>query len=302
MRYPTAMAGTITRKRATGAARPIAECPTIGWCSRGLAPLDMLESRRLSQAETPGVRGIRWEARVASDAANTTGGEHNRKGAGMILAYHSIFGMYVSGFPTIRVAPAPITSQVGSFPLRSGDEDRFAAERAIRPLPPNWQREAAGRVVLSAGLRNRRAALAIGAGFATAAGEGPYRIYACRSFPSTSTSCDRRQPAPHPCGGGPFEEPRDACFCGSWGLWDDERPLWAAHRLNVYREIHGSYNHFQPSPRTEVAQPPQRRAISGPTTELVILGVLPGSYPAINSRTASEPATATRLRLRRAWT
>ena len=106
----------------------------------------------------------------------------------MILAYHSIFGMY--GFWLPNDPRGSGSDYIASWELfRYGPATKTDSRRSVahRPLPPNWQREAKTALQWPPVSVTGQQALAIGEGFATAAGEGPYRIYACAILPSTST-------------------------------------------------------------------------------------------------------------------
>ena len=102
----------------------------------------------------------------------------------MILAYHSIFGMY--GFWLPNDPRGSGSDYIASWELlRYGPATKTDSRRSVahRPLPPNWQCEAKTALQWPPASVTGRQALSIGEGFATAAGEGPYRIYACAILP-----------------------------------------------------------------------------------------------------------------------
>ena len=102
----------------------------------------------------------------------------------MIIAYHSIFSMY--GFWLPNDPRGSGSDYIASWELfRYGPATKTDSRQSVahRPLPPNWQREAKTALHYPPVVVTGRQALAISQGFATAAGEGPYQIYACAILP-----------------------------------------------------------------------------------------------------------------------
>ncbi|MGO8690109.1 MAG: transposase [Thermoguttaceae bacterium] len=154
----------------------------------------------------------------------------------MILAYHSIFGMY--GFWLPNDPRGSGSDYIASWELlRYGPATKTDSRRSVahRPLPPNWQCEAKTALQWPPASVTGRQALSIGEGFATAAGEGPYRIYACAILPEhvhlvIGVSSRRiRAVVGH-------LKSRATRALRQEQLWDDDRPLWGAHGWNVYGE------------------------------------------------------------------
>ena len=154
----------------------------------------------------------------------------------MILAYHSIFGMY--GFWLPNDPRGSGSDYIASWELfRYGPATKTDSRRSVaqRPLPPNWQREAKTALQWPPVSVTDRQALSIGEGFATAAGEGPYRIYACAILPEHvhlvigANSRRIRAAVGH-------LRSRATHALRQEELWDDDRPLWGAHGWNVYLE------------------------------------------------------------------
>jgi REP element-mobilizing transposase RayT len=154
----------------------------------------------------------------------------------MILAYHSIFGMY--GFWLPNDPRGSGSDYVASWKLfRYGPATKTDSRRSVahRPLPPNWQREAKTALQYPPAIVTGRQALAISRGFATAAGEGPYRVYACAILPEHVHLV---------IGAGPRRirqivghlRSRATHVLRQQQLWDDDRPLWGEHGWNVYLE------------------------------------------------------------------
>jgi REP element-mobilizing transposase RayT len=154
----------------------------------------------------------------------------------MILAYHSIFSMY--GFWLPNDPRGSGSDYIASWELfRYGPATKTDSRQSVahRPLPPNWQREAKTALEYPPVCVTGRQALAISQGFATAASEGPYRIYACAILPEhvhlvIGASPRRIRPVVGHCRG------RATHILRQQGLWDDDRPLWGAHGWNVYLE------------------------------------------------------------------
>jgi REP element-mobilizing transposase RayT len=154
----------------------------------------------------------------------------------MILAYHSIFGMY--GFWLPNDPRGSGSDYVASWDLlRYGPATKTDSRRSVAhlPLPPNWQREAKTALQYPPVSVTGRQALTISEGFAAAAGEGPYRVYACAILPEHvhlvigASSRGIRQVVGH------FRS-RATHVLRQQRLWDGDRPLWGAHGWNVYRE------------------------------------------------------------------
>jgi REP element-mobilizing transposase RayT len=154
----------------------------------------------------------------------------------MIIAYHSIFSMY--GFWLPNDPRGSGSDYVASWELfRYGPATKTDSRQSMArmPLPPNWQREAKTALRYPPVVITGRQALAISEGFAKAAGEGPYRIYACAILPEhvhlVIGAAERRirQVVGHLRG-------RATHFLRERGLWSDDRPLWGEHGWNVYLE------------------------------------------------------------------
>ncbi len=154
----------------------------------------------------------------------------------MILAYHSIFGMY--GFWLPNDPRGSGSDYIASWELfRYGAATKTDSRRSVahRPFPPNWQREAKSALHWPPVSVTGRQALSIGEGFATAGGEGPYRIYACAILSEhvhlvIGVSSRRiRAVVGH-------LRSRATHALRQEELWDDDRPLGGAHGWNVYGE------------------------------------------------------------------
>ncbi len=154
----------------------------------------------------------------------------------MIIAYHSIFSMY--GFWLPNDPRGSGSDYIASWELfRYGPATKTDSRRSVAhmPLPPNWQREAKTALQYPPVFVTGRQALAISQGFATAAGEGPYRIYACAILPEhvhlVIGASERRirQVVGH-------VRSRATHATREQGLWDGDRPLWGEHGWNVYLE------------------------------------------------------------------
>ena len=154
----------------------------------------------------------------------------------MIVAYHSIFGMY--GFWLPNDPRGSGSDYVASWELfRYGPATKTDSRRSVAhvPLPPNWQREAKTALRYPAVCVTGRQALAISEGIAIAAGEGPYRVYACAILPEhvhlvIGTGPRRsRQIIGH-------IKSRATHVLREQRLWSDELPLWGEHGWNVYLE------------------------------------------------------------------
>jgi hypothetical protein len=102
----------------------------------------------------------------------------------MIIAYHAIFGMY--GFWLPNDPRGSGSDYIANWELfRYGPATKTDSRRSVAhlPLPPNWQREAKTALQYPPVVVTGRQALAIGEGFATAAGDGACQIYACAVLP-----------------------------------------------------------------------------------------------------------------------
>ena len=153
----------------------------------------------------------------------------------MILAYHSIFGMY--GFWLPNDPRGSGSDYIASWELfRYGPATKTDSRRSVahRPLPPHWQREAQTALSYPPVSVTGGQALAIGAGFATAAGEGPYRIYACDPSRARAPRDRRQRCRIRPAVG--HIRSRATHTLRERQLWDADRPLWGAHGWNVYLE------------------------------------------------------------------
>ncbi len=154
----------------------------------------------------------------------------------MIIAYHSIFGMY--GFWLPNDPRGSGSDYIASWELfRYGPATKTDSRRSVahRPLPPNWQREAQTALSYPPVSVTGGQALAIGEGFATAAGEGPYRVYACAILPEHVHLVIGAGPRRIRAVVGHLRS-RATHVLRQRGLWDDQRPLWGAHGWNVYGE------------------------------------------------------------------
>jgi REP element-mobilizing transposase RayT len=154
----------------------------------------------------------------------------------MILAYHSIFGMY--GFWLPNDPRGSGSDYMASWELfRYGPATKTDSRQSVahRPLPPDWQREAKTALQHPPVSVTGRQALSISGGFATAMAEGPYRVYACAILPEhvhlvIGASARRIRAVV-----GHFRS-RATRTLRQQQLWDDDRPLWGAHGWNVYLE------------------------------------------------------------------
>jgi REP element-mobilizing transposase RayT len=154
----------------------------------------------------------------------------------MIIAYHSIFSMY--GFWLPNDPRGSGSDYIASWELfRYGPATKTDSRQSVarRPLPPNWQREAKTALHYPPVVVTGRQALAISQGFATAAGEGPYQIYACAILPEhvhlvIGASPRRiRQVVGH-------IRSRATHTLREQQLWNEDRPLWGEHGWNVFLE------------------------------------------------------------------
>ncbi len=153
----------------------------------------------------------------------------------MILAYHSIFSMY--GFWLPNDPRGSGSDYIARWELfRYGPATATDSRRSVAhlPVPPGWQRAAKTALQHPPVSITGQQALAIIRGFATAAGEGPYKVYACAILPEhvhmvVGASGRRiRQVVGH------FRS-RATHSLREQALWDD-RPLWGEHGWNVYLE------------------------------------------------------------------
>ncbi|MGD0900619.1 MAG: transposase, partial [Thermoguttaceae bacterium] len=154
----------------------------------------------------------------------------------MILAYHSIFGMY--GFWLPNDPRGSGSDYIASWELfRYGPATKTDSRRSVAhlPLPPNWQREAKTALQYPPASVTGRQALVISGGFATAAGEGPYRVYACAILPEHVHLVIGASPRRIRQAVGHFRS-RATHVLRQQQLWDDDRPLWGEHGWNVYLE------------------------------------------------------------------
>jgi REP element-mobilizing transposase RayT len=154
----------------------------------------------------------------------------------MIVAYHSIFSMY--GFWLPNDPRGSGSDYVASWELfRYGPATKTNSRQSVarRPMPPGWKEAARTALDHPAVSVTGRQALAISQGFATAAAEGPYPIYACAILPEhvhlvVGASTRRiRQIVGH-------IKSRATRALREQQLWDDDRPLWGEHGWNVYLE------------------------------------------------------------------
>jgi REP element-mobilizing transposase RayT len=154
----------------------------------------------------------------------------------MIIAYHSIFSTY--GFWLPNDPRGSGSDYIASWELfRYGPATKTNSRRSVAalPLPPNWRREAQTALLYPPVFITGQQALAISQGFATAADEGPYEIYACAILPEhvhlvIGASPRRiRQVVGH-------IKSRATHFLREQRLWNDDRPLWGEHGWNVYLE------------------------------------------------------------------
>jgi REP element-mobilizing transposase RayT len=173
----------------------------------------------------------------------------------MILAYHSIFGMY--GFWLPNDPRGSGSDYLASWELfRYGPATKTDSRRSVAhlPLPPNWQREAKTALQYPPVSVTGRQALAISEGFAAAVGEGSYRVYACAILPEHvhlvigAGSHRIRAVVGH------FRS-RATHVLRQQQLWNDDRPLWGAHGWNVYREsvaaVERAIRYVNENPRKE---------------------------------------------------
>jgi REP element-mobilizing transposase RayT len=154
----------------------------------------------------------------------------------MIIAYHSIFSMY--GFWLPNDPRGSGSDYIASWELfRYGPATKTDSRRSVAhlPLPPDWQREAKTALQFPPAVVTGRQALAISQGFAAAAGEGPYRIYACAILPEHvhlvigAGPRGIRQVVGH-------IKSRATHALRERRLWNDDRPLWGEHGWNVFLE------------------------------------------------------------------
>ncbi|MGO9115564.1 MAG: transposase [Thermoguttaceae bacterium] len=154
----------------------------------------------------------------------------------MIVAYHSVFSMY--GFWLPNDPRGSGSDYVANWELfRYGPATKTNSRRSVArlPLPPNWQREAKTALQYPPVFITGRQALAISEGFATAAGEGPYRIYACAILPEHVHLVIGASPRRVRQVVGHFKS-RATHTLKEQRLWNDDRPLWGEHGWNVYLE------------------------------------------------------------------
>ena len=154
----------------------------------------------------------------------------------MIVAYHSIFSMY--GFWLPNDPRGSGSDYIASWELfRYGPATKTDSRRSVarRPLPPNWQREAKTALLHPPVSVTGRQALAISQGFAKAAGEGFYRIYACAILPEHVHLVIGAHPRRIRQVVGHIRS-RATRAAREQQLWDGDRPLWGEHGWNVYLE------------------------------------------------------------------
>ncbi len=173
----------------------------------------------------------------------------------MIIAYHSIFSMY--GFWLPNDPRGSGSDYVASWELfRYGPATKTDSRRSVAhlPLPANWQRKAKTALHYPPVSVTGVQALAISRGFAKAAGEGPYRIYACAILPEHvhlvigASERGIRQMVGHIRG-------RATHVLRQQESWDDDRPLWGGHGWNVWLEsaeaVERAIRYVNDNPRKE---------------------------------------------------
>ena len=154
----------------------------------------------------------------------------------MIIAYHSIFSMY--GFWLPNDPRGSGSDYVASWELfRYGPATKTDSRRSVAhlPLPANWQRQAKTALHYPPVSVTGQQALTISRGFAKAAAEGHYRIYACAILPEHVHLVIGASKPRHPPDGRSYPGPCHACL-EQQESWDDDRPLWGGHGWNVWLE------------------------------------------------------------------
>ncbi len=177
-------------------------------------------------------RRRRGADRIASRATRLTQRERNRRDHRVSLDFRHV--RFLASQRSARSG----SDYIASWELfRRGPATKTDSRRSVAhvPLPPNWQRQAKTALEYPPVSVSGRQALAVSEGFAAAAGEGPYRVYACAILPEhvhlvIGAGSRRIRPVV-----GHFRS-RATHVLRQQRLWDDDRPLWGAHGWNVYLE------------------------------------------------------------------